>query len=79
MKYDQMDMRRSVGMSIHQFQEFACGSIEGNWIRCWTDAVEGVFAVVVCDEFATEVVFFLVVVLLLVETWVWTLIGRSTA
>jgi hypothetical protein len=55
-------------MSVHEFQELTGRSIERHWIRCGADAVERVLAVLVCNEFSSEIVIILVMILLLVET-----------
>lgn len=55
-------------MAVEQLQDLACWSIERHRVWCWLEAIESVFALVVCDEFAAKVVFHLLFVLLFVQT-----------
>ncbi len=54
--YDQMNVSGTVWVSVEQLQDFAGWSVKGDRVRGRSDAVEGVFAVLVCLEFAVEVV-----------------------
>ena len=64
--YNQVNVRRSIWVTVEQLQDFASRAIEGHGVRCWLEAVESIFALIVCDELATEVMFHLFLVLLFV-------------
>lgn len=59
-------MRRSVWVTVEQLQELASGSIERNGVRRWPDAVEGIFAVLIRHELASQIEVLLVGILLLI-------------
>lgn len=61
-----MDMRRSVWVTIEQLQQLARGSVIRNWIWCWTDAIECIFAILICHELASQIEVLLVGILLLI-------------
>ena len=61
-----MNVRRSVWVAVEQFQKRAGRPIKWNGVRCWSDAVEGVFAILVCHKLASQVEVLLVGVLLLI-------------
>lgn len=65
-----MYVRRPERMSVHQLQQLASWPVKWDGIGRRADAVERIFTLGVCVEFAAEVVVDLRVVLLFVETFV---------
>lgn len=66
--HDVMDVRWPVRMAVHELEQFASWTIVRHGVRCWSQAVEGIFALLVGQEFASQVVLNLLVILLLIET-----------
>jgi hypothetical protein len=60
---------RPVWMAIHQLQKLPGRAIEWNRVRGWLEAIESIFAFVVCHEFPTQVAIYLVLILLFVQAW----------
>lgn len=55
-------------MTIHHLQQFTCRTVLGDRVGSRSQAVEGVIALGISVEDATQVVFLLIGILLLIET-----------
>lgn len=69
MTYNQMNVGRSIWMSIHQLQNFTSRAVERDWIWSWSEAVKAVFAFIVSEKLSTQIMFDLFVILLFIEPW----------
>lgn len=60
-------MSWSVWVTIQELEQLASWSVIRNGVWGWSQAVKGVFAVLVCDELPSKVAILLVLVLLLIQ------------
>jgi hypothetical protein len=56
-------------VSVEQLQKLACWPVKWDWVRSRSQAVKCIFAVVICDKFAMEVILNLLAILLRVQTY----------
>jgi len=66
-QHDEMNVGRSVRMSVQQLQKFTRWSVVWNRVRCWSQAVKAVLSVLICVELAAQIGLGLFLILLLVQ------------